>query len=389
MRFGLLLPLVSCQPKLIAADAAKKLFYVLEPPLHLQSINGVHYKCTDFGHMYSFEFTFTEFFKDNPHYVAETPDEADFLVLSHCVTYVYHVLRYGFGYNTVELTWEALRIAQEEYLLPIVRWAESLPVYRRTGGRNFVICFAMDKGRVDYPLVDGSVRHWHALTTVGDTSWLVKTSPWMPQPLWLQERTRGAVDPCQNRTSVSIRSFVYYPQDVVIPVPTAFAWTERSTATDRRLLLFYAGSPNSCTRAFVDSSFEGVNMSDVLVTRTVPRHLYSDYLYSSRYCLVPDGFSSISARLYEVFLHGCVPVIISEAFTPPYASQMDWTRLAVFLRRQEVPYAAEILRALPDWYYLDAHDRMARVASFMQVSSENFWQAILHELATRAGERRG
>ena len=105
----------------------------------------------------------------------------------------------------------------------------------------------------------------------------------------------------------------------LLEVPTSFSWTERSSGTDRSLLLFYAASPNSCTRAHIDASFDGYNASDVLVTRTVPRHLYAEYLYDAKYCFVPDGFSSISARLYEVMLHGCVPVIVSEAFTPPCA----------------------------------------------------------------------
>ena len=73
-----------------------------------------------------------------------------------------------------------------------------------------------------------------------------------------------------------------------------------TTPFDRSLLLFYAASPNSCTRAHIDASFDGYNASDVLVTRTVPRHLYAEYLYDAKYCFVPDGFSSISARLYEV-----------------------------------------------------------------------------------------
>ena len=34
--------------------------------------------------------------------------------------------------------------------------------------RNFVIVFAMDKGRVDYPIASRATQHWHAITTVGN-----------------------------------------------------------------------------------------------------------------------------------------------------------------------------------------------------------------------------
>ena len=32
----------------------------------------------------------------------------------------------------------------------------------------------MDKGRVDYPLASEMTKDWHAITTVGDPSWMRK-----------------------------------------------------------------------------------------------------------------------------------------------------------------------------------------------------------------------
>lgn len=41
------------------------------------------------------------------------------------------------------------------------------PASERAGvlARNFVIVFAMDKGRADYPIASRATQHWHAITT--------------------------------------------------------------------------------------------------------------------------------------------------------------------------------------------------------------------------------
>lgn len=39
------------------------------------------------------------------------------------------------------------------------------PQLQEAAARNFVIVFAMDKGRVDYPIASRATQHWHAITT--------------------------------------------------------------------------------------------------------------------------------------------------------------------------------------------------------------------------------
>ena len=63
---------------------------------------------------------------------------------------------------------------------------------------------------------------------------------------------RRELDPCRNNTSITLRPFIYHPQDVVVPVPTAFYFEDQAKEfKDRNILLFYGGSPNSCTRRYV------------------------------------------------------------------------------------------------------------------------------------------
>lgn len=363
-------------------------FYVLRPPRELQRVGGMDIQCTYFGHMYSFEWMYTEFLDLNPQFYASTPEAADFVVLEHCVTYAYHVLRYGKGFDTVDLTWEALRIVQEEYLLPIIRWAESTPAYQNTGGFNFVIVFAMDKGRADYPLASRATSHWHAITTVGNgTFWMLNQKPWR---LWDErmpfEDTGGA---CAGQVSTSKRKLIFYDQDVVVPVPIAFGWDELSEGTaGREILVFFAGSPNSCIRKLIVEQLNASADPGVFVTsHPLDRDEWGTLLFRSRFCLVPDGFSSISARLYEVLMHGCVPVLFTHAFHPPFETFIDWRRLAIFLRYSDVPRVPQILRSVGDGEYLSMHRELVRAQKYLNTQGSTFWAATNRELALRTRGR--
>ena len=124
-------------------------FYIISVPESYQKIRNVPVPCQYFGHMYSFEFTFTDFLQENAYLfqiMQENQEQegemeknnvnvdnidnidvdaviaADFLYLPHCVTQMYHYLRYEAGFNTFSKTWEALALVQEEYLIPIIHW---------------------------------------------------------------------------------------------------------------------------------------------------------------------------------------------------------------------------------------------------------------------------
>lgn len=358
-------------------------FFVLDPPREVLTAIDVGFRfdgCQEFGHMYSFEVYFPDFLRENPHFLAPSAEEADFVVLPHCTTYVYHLYRYRYGYGkTVEDCWDALRMAQTRYLLPLIEWAKTTPAHAQRGGSNFLIVYSMDKGRVDYPMASEATSRWRALSTVGNgTAWLGAKRPWVTErkfypPEWFHDRCGGSLE--------KKRRFIWYPQDVVLPVPTVFHWTNRSSITARSKLVFFAGTPNSCLRRFVVESLEGSADPEVSVFReAMDRHVWQEKMYDSRFCLVPDGFSAISARLYEVIAHGCVPVIISEAFHPPMESLVDFQRFAVFVRPGEVPFVDHILRDIPGERYAWLHANLERVALLFDMESITFWTAALHAI---------
>jgi len=272
--------------------------------------------------------------------------------------------------------------------MPIIQWAESTPAYQRFQGRNFVIVLAMDKGRIDYPMVSRATKHWHAITTVGNgTTWMKAANPWYaPDP----EHYGVGKDRCRGSSSMSKRRLVYYDQDVVVPVPTGFTWTEEAEqTTDRHLLAFYAGSPNSCIRRLIVEQLTHSEDAEVLVIpKPIPKKPWSDFLYRSKFCFVPDGFSSISARLYEVMLHGCVPVLFTHAFHPPFEALLNWRRLAVFVRNTEVVNVSAILRSISEETYLDMHREVIRAHRLLNAHDIPFWIATNLELQLRQHEYR-
>lgn len=56
----------------------------------------------------------------------------------------------------------SLRNLYEQFLF---FWGKLEPQLQEAAARNFVIVFAMDKGRVDYPIASRATQHWHAITT--------------------------------------------------------------------------------------------------------------------------------------------------------------------------------------------------------------------------------
>lgn len=374
----LIVGLVSAQTS--ESDAWRSLgvrAHLLEPPPEFQKLGGNSFECQYFGHMYSFEVMFTDYFLANPRNQARWED-ADFVVLPHCITYAYHILRYSEGYNTVHLTWEALRIVQEEYLLPLVRWAKQHPAY---GKKPFVIVYSMDKGRADYPLVSEETKDWIAVTTVGNPQWMEINQPWtFPLEAWQTS------DPCHNQTSVSQRGLIWYPQDVVAPVVTTFAPTNKSFDTRQRdILFFFSGTANSCTRKMLVSEFKRDKKRYFVTDEPMDKMEYAKILYRSRYCLVPDGFSPISARLFEVLLHGCVPVIISEAFHPPFETMMDWRSMALFVKREQVPNLEQYLDTVGDAYF-SIQQRSAELSKVFDSGVVSFWLALFSSMMNQVDQ---
>ena len=63
-----------------------------------------------------------------------------------------------------------------------------------------------------------------------------------------------------------------------------------------------------------------------------------------------------NVRLYDVMMHGCIPVVISDDFQPPLDHVLAWDHFAIFLRTTQIPDLEGILRAVPE------EERLARLS---------------------------
>lgn len=54
------------------------------------------------------------------------------------------------------------------------------------------------------------------------------------------------------------------------------------------------------------------------------------------------------SRMYEVIMHGCVPVIISEAFHAAFEHTLSWESFALFVHRRQIRQIPAMLKRIPE-----------------------------------------
>ena len=72
----------------------------------------------------------------------------------------------------------------------------------------------------------------------------------------------------------------------------------------------------------------------------------------SSFVLCPRGYAPTSCRLYETMQLGAVPVYISDRFWLPWADELDWESICIFINRNEIDYLDLILK---DCLYSDQY----------------------------------
>ncbi|KAF4716370.1 hypothetical protein FOZ62_022783 [Perkinsus olseni] len=371
----------------IAAGTIRNAFHVLKPSEPFQDVPGlkVWRDCEYFGFQYSMEWYFMETLAMNRQFSVDHPNTADYVLLGQCVSFVYFWLRESRNLDH----WPAIKEAERSYLIPLLQWAHSTPLHRRFNGSNFIIVFSMDLGRQDFSEANYLLQNWSVGSLTGSPQWLdlnVGKLDFLPP--------RNESDECYLADAVVVtKDRDTKPQDFVIGIPSRFNPDPRASETRRPYLLYFAGSPNSCARrrvlAYLDPESGGVNRSDILVTTRIRGDReYRQRLWATKYCLVMCGSSHTNnVRLYDVILHGCIPVIISDDFEPPLPDWLPWNHIALFLRPTMIPDLEAILRSIPEERRLEIHARLVKHHFSAMRSFEwrggMFWMAMLSGAAQR------
>lgn len=154
------------------------------------------------------------------------------------------------------------------------------------------------------------------------------------------------------------------PQDIVIPSATPAREVHRYQFFDREpqnreyLASFHGEHSETTSRADVAQGYKDVNETvRVRLIRELgksrefsvggPSMRYAFLMGNSHFCLVPKGRGWWTVRLFEAFFIGCIPVLLSDHYVPPFADWLDWSRFTVsFPMEGSLQEMAERLRAI-------------------------------------------
>lgn len=74
---------------------------------------------------------------------------------------------------------------------------------------------------------------------------------------------------------------------------------------------------------------------------------FGDYMGEATFCLAPRGFASWSARMYEALFAACVPVVLSDGWSPPFRRLLQWDRLVVRVAEGHLGELEGAMRRVP------------------------------------------
>jgi len=156
----------------------------------------------------------------------------------------------------------------------------------------------------------------------------------------------------------------------------------------RKTLAFFAGNMHGYLRPILLQYWGNKNDPDMQIFATLPRSKgnrnYIEYMKSSKYCICARGYEVNSPRVVEAVFYGCVPVIISDNFVPPFLETLNWESFAVFVAEKDIPNLKNILLSIPQKNYFRMHMRVRKVQQHFlwhpQPVKYDLFHMILHSI---------
>ncbi|XP_010491897.1 PREDICTED: probable glycosyltransferase At3g07620 [Camelina sativa] len=153
----------------------------------------------------------------------------------------------------------------------------------------------------------------------------------------------------------------------------------------RTILAFFAGNLHGYVRPILLNHWSSRPEPDMKIFNRVDHKSYIRYMKRSRYCVCAKGYEVNSPRVVESILYGCVPVIISDNFVPPFLEILNWESFAVFVPEKEIPNLRKILVSIPVRRYVEMQKRVSKVQKhFMWHDGEpvryDLFHTILHSV---------
>ncbi|KAL9228076.1 hypothetical protein vseg_003692 [Gypsophila vaccaria] len=155
----------------------------------------------------------------------------------------------------------------------------------------------------------------------------------------------------------------------------------------RTTLAFFAGGLHGPIRPILLHHWENKD-NDLKIYKYLPKGIsYYDMLRNSKFCICPSGYEVASPRLVEAIYTGCIPVLISDHYVPPFSDVLNWKSFSIQVPVDDIPNLKNILLSISTRQYLKMYRRVLKVRKHFEVNSPpkryDFFHMILHSVWLR------
>lgn len=155
----------------------------------------------------------------------------------------------------------------------------------------------------------------------------------------------------------------------------------------RPILAFFAGGLHGPIRPSLLKHWENKD-EDIQVRQYLPKGIsYYDMMKKSKFCICPSGYEVASPRIAEALYTGCVPVLISDHYVPPFSDVLKWKSFSVEIAVRDIPNLKKILVGISLRRYIRMQRKGIKVRRHFEVNFPpkryDVFHMILHSVWLR------
>lgn len=137
----------------------------------------------------------------------------------------------------------------------------------------------------------------------------------------------------------------------------------------RSILAFFAGGIHGPIRPVLLEHWQHKGDPDMRIHQYLPRGVsYEDMMRKSKFCICPSGYEVASPRVVEAIYTGCVPVLISDHYVPPFSDVLNWNAFSVEVAVSDIPNLKKILEGISSRQYIRMQRRVVQVRRHFEVN---------------------